>query len=75
MQGCGSGCGVLVDPIYTLAAWQVSCQLAMGASVGGARKEREEGPYASHGGSLGLFAVAQRFPKAFVDDCSDLQTR
>lgn len=65
------GCGILVDPIYSLAAWEVSCQLATGGSVAGVTGvpggKRRRVVMLHTGGSLGLFAVAQRFPNAFAN--------
>ncbi|XP_051122201.1 D-cysteine desulfhydrase 2, mitochondrial isoform X2 [Andrographis paniculata] len=48
--------GVLVDPIYTLAAWDVAAQLA----------EKESDVAMVHtGGTLGMFGVAQRYSAYF----------
>lgn len=49
--------GILLDPIYSLAAWEAATELAGGA----------EGSVAMlhSGGMMGLFGLAQRFPDQF----------
>lgn len=71
-KNVAQGCGILVDPVYTLAAWEVSCQLAMGSLLPGVPRDNRRKVFMLHtGGSLGLFAVAQRFPRAFVSGNED----
>ncbi|XP_027099626.2 D-cysteine desulfhydrase 2, mitochondrial isoform X1 [Coffea arabica] len=51
--------GILVDPIYTLAAWELAAQLSQeqGASAGVAMLHT--------GGTLGIFGLAQRYKPHF----------
>lgn len=52
----GRTCGVLLDPVYSLAGWEVAEEMAgKGAEV----------VYWHQGGGLGLFGMAQRMPDAF----------
>jgi 1-aminocyclopropane-1-carboxylate deaminase/D-cysteine desulfhydrase-like pyridoxal-dependent ACC family enzyme len=55
--------GVLLDPIYTLAAWEVSWQLA-GRGLQGLEGGREV-VMLHTGGHMGLHGLAQRFPEEF----------
>ncbi len=52
--------GILLDPIYSLAAWEVAEEMA-------GKTRGEEGSVAMlhSGGMMGLFGVAQRFPDQF----------
>ncbi|CAL8470386.1 g9928 [Coccomyxa elongata] len=52
--------GILLDPIYSLAAWEVAEEMA-------GKTGAEEGSVAMlhSGGMMGLFGVAQRFPDQF----------
>lgn len=50
--------GILLDPIYSLAAWEVAEQLAC-------REGRRSVAMLHAGGSLALFGLAQRFPDQF----------
>lgn len=50
--------GVVLDPVYSLAGWEVAAELAA----------QEGGPlvvYVHSGGGLGLFGMAQRYPDQF----------
>ncbi|XP_020215472.1 D-cysteine desulfhydrase 2, mitochondrial isoform X2 [Cajanus cajan] len=52
--------GILVDPVYTLAAWETAMLLSS--------KEAEEGPEVvllHTGGTLGMFGLAQRYTNYF----------
>nr|KAI5069904.1 hypothetical protein GOP47_0014247 [Adiantum capillus-veneris] len=49
--------GILLDPIYTLAAWEVSSNLALSG--------KEETVMLHTGGTMSLFGVAQRYPSQF----------
>ncbi|KAA8529673.1 hypothetical protein F0562_034227 [Nyssa sinensis] len=51
--------GILVDPIYTLAAWEIATQLSQGAE-GGAKVVMLH-----TGGTLGMFGLAQRYKSYF----------
>lgn len=68
--------GILLDPIWSLAAWEVSCQLAAAAAAaadggsgsrGAAAGEQggEQVAMLHTGGMLGLCGLAQRFPDQF----------
>lgn len=60
--------GILLDPIYSLAAWEVAVELAGGRAVEGSTKALSgSGPVAMlHcGGALGLHGLAQRYPNDF----------
>ena len=64
--------GILLDPIWSLAAWEVSCQLAAAAAAadggsGAATAEQggEQVVMLHTGGMLGLCGLAQRFPDQF----------
>lgn len=53
--------GILVDPVYTLAAWETAMLLC---------EEEEEGSDSEvvmlhTGGTLGMFGLAQRYKKYF----------
>jgi D-cysteine desulfhydrase len=50
--------GILLDPIYSLAAWEVAEQLAC-------REGSRSVAMLHAGGSLALFGLAQRFPDQF----------
>jgi len=50
--------GVLLDPVYSLAAWQAAERLAASGAVPGVAMLHS-------GGSLGLHGLAQRFPDDF----------
>lgn len=49
--------GVLLDPLYSLAAWETAAHLAAGGDGGVAMLHA--------GGGLGLQSLAQRFPDQF----------
>jgi D-cysteine desulfhydrase len=49
--------GILLDPIYSLAAWEVATGMA------GATQSRVA--MLHNGGMMGLFGLAQRFPDQF----------
>ncbi|WCJ38607.1 Pyridoxal-5'-phosphate-dependent enzyme family protein [Euphorbia peplus] len=50
--------GILVDPVYTLAAWEMATQLSL--------EEHEAQVVMLHtGGTLGMFGLAQRFKTSF----------
>ena len=49
--------GILLDPIYSLAAWEVAAEMA-GAAEGNVAMLHS-------GGMMGLFGLAQRFPDQF----------
>lgn len=51
--------GILVDPIYTLAAWELSTILSQ-EEVGGAKVVMLH-----TGGTLGMFGLAQRYKSFF----------
>jgi len=53
--------GVLLDPMYTLAAWEQAVDLC--------RRDSEAKVVMIHtGGTLGLFGLAQRYPPQFTAD-------
>lgn len=52
--------GILVDPVYTLAAWEMATQLSREEMEGGARVVMLH-----TGGTLGLFGLAQRYKSYF----------
>ncbi|KAL8241643.1 hypothetical protein R6Q59_011945 [Mikania micrantha] len=52
--------GVLVDPIYTLAGWELASQLAQQERKGGAKVVMLH-----TGGTLGMFGLAQRYKSYF----------
>lgn len=52
--------GILLDPIYSLAAWEAACKLAGRTSPGISRVAMLH-----TGGSLGLQGLAQRHPGWF----------
>lgn len=52
--------GVLVDPIYTLAAWELASQLSQDEKKGGAKVVMLH-----TGGTLGMFGLAQRYKSYF----------
>ncbi|XP_071688625.1 D-cysteine desulfhydrase 2, mitochondrial [Rutidosis leptorrhynchoides] len=52
--------GVLVDPIYTLAAWELATQLSQEERKGGAKVVMLH-----TGGTLGMFGLAQRYKSYF----------
>lgn len=54
--------GVLVDPIYTLAAWELATSLSEEGGRGGAKAKVV---MLHTGGTLGLFGVAQRYKSHF----------
>uniref|UniRef100_A0A453FAM8 Tryptophan synthase beta chain-like PALP domain-containing protein n=1 Tax=Aegilops tauschii subsp. strangulata TaxID=200361 RepID=A0A453FAM8_AEGTS len=52
--------GILLDPVYTLAAWEQAVDLCRGDG-------REAKVAMIHtGGTLGLFGLAQRYPQHFA---------
>jgi 1-aminocyclopropane-1-carboxylate deaminase/D-cysteine desulfhydrase-like pyridoxal-dependent ACC family enzyme len=51
--------GILLDPIYSLAAWEVACKLASDSANG------LDVLLLHTGGTLGLHGLAQRFPEQF----------
>ncbi|KAJ9176280.1 hypothetical protein P3X46_011612 [Hevea brasiliensis] len=52
--------GILVDPIYTLAAWEMATQLSKEEAYG-----RAEVVMLHTGGTLGMFGLAQRYKTYF----------
>ncbi|XP_076898066.1 D-cysteine desulfhydrase 2, mitochondrial-like [Bidens hawaiensis] len=52
--------GVLVDPIYTLAGWELACRLSQQERKGGAKVVMLH-----TGGTLGMFGLAQRYMSYF----------
>ena len=51
--------GILLDPVYSLAAWQASCQAS--------RMMPDEHTIMLHsGGALGLHGIAQRYESWFI---------
>lgn len=52
--------GVLVDPVYTLAAWELATQLSQRETKGGAKVVMLH-----TGGTLGMFGLAQRYKSYF----------
>lgn len=63
MEECGriaQQTGILVDPIYTLAAWDLATQLSL-------QSEDEDTKIAMlhTGGTLGMFGLAQRYKSYF----------
>ncbi|KAL4573998.1 hypothetical protein LXL04_020820 [Taraxacum kok-saghyz] len=52
--------GVLVDPVYTLAGWEVASQLSQEEGKGGAKVVMIH-----TGGTLGMFGLAQRYKSYF----------
>ena len=54
--------GILLDPMWNLAAWEIAAQLAAAAEAGGAR---ERVAMVHTGGHLGLCGLAQRWPDQF----------
>lgn len=52
--------GVLVDPVYTLAAWELATQLSLEEREGGAKVLMLHS-----GGTLGMFGLAQRYKSYF----------
>ncbi len=52
--------GILLDPIYSLAAWEVAEEVA---AAPGAEQGRTAMLHS--GGMMGLFGLAQRFPDQF----------
>jgi D-cysteine desulfhydrase len=51
--------GILLDPIYSLAAWEIASELAADSSS-------EAGVLMLHsGGGLGLHGIAQSYPDQF----------
>lgn len=55
--------GVLIDPVYTLAAWEVAAALR---SAGGTGAGEERVILLHTGGTLGIFGLAQRYPGEFA---------
>lgn len=51
--------GILLDPIYSLAAWEAACSLAGDTELG------TRVAMLHTGGSLGLQGLAQRHPEWF----------
>lgn len=54
--------GVLVDPVYTLAAWELATQLSRTEVNGGAKAKVV---MLHTGGTLGMFGLAQRYKSDF----------
>lgn len=54
--------GILLDPMWNLAAWETASQLAKVAEAGGGR---ERVAMIHTGGHLGLCGLAQRWPDQF----------
>ncbi|OAY34428.1 D-cysteine desulfhydrase 2, mitochondrial isoform X2 [Manihot esculenta] len=54
--------GILVDPIYTLAAWEMATQLSKEETDGGAKIVMLH-----TGGTLGMFGLAQRYKTYFYN--------
>lgn len=52
--------GVLVDPIYTLAGWELATKLSQEERKGGAKVVMFH-----TGGTLGMFGLAQRYKSYF----------
>jgi 1-aminocyclopropane-1-carboxylate deaminase/D-cysteine desulfhydrase-like pyridoxal-dependent ACC family enzyme len=52
--------GILVDPVYTLAAWETAMLLSSEEDEGGA-----EVAMLHTGGTLGMFGLAQRYKNYF----------
>lgn len=52
--------GILVDPVYTLAAWEMAMLLCKEEAKGGS-----EVVMLHTGGSLGMFGLAQRYKNYF----------
>ena len=52
--------GILVDPIYTLAAWEMATILSVNEA-----KEDTEVVMLHTGGTLGIFGLAQRYKSYF----------
>jgi len=52
--------GILLDPIYSLAAWEVAKEMA-GSGAGTSQRV----VMLHSGGMMGLFGLAQRFPEQF----------
>lgn len=52
--------GVLVDPVYTLAAWELATQLSQREAKGGVKVVMLH-----TGGTLGMFGLAQRYKSYF----------
>lgn len=49
--------GILVDPVYTLAAWELATQLG--------QEENAKVVMLHTGGTLGMFGLAQRYKSYF----------
>lgn len=59
--------GILLDPIYTLAGWEVAERKARefhGEGGRGTAREIRKVVFLHTGGTLGLFGLAQRYPSA-----------
>lgn len=52
--------GILLDPIYSLAAWEVAEGMAVAPGA-----EQGSVTMLHSGGMMGLFGLAQRFPDQF----------
>ncbi|GAQ82667.1 hypothetical protein KFL_001190100 [Klebsormidium nitens] len=66
-QGIARQTGILMDPIYTLAGWEVAERKAVQAleeSRESKARESRKVVYLHTGGTLGLFGLAQRYPSA-----------
>ena len=59
-QGIARSTGILLEPIYTLAGWEVANKLCHGKDAGDG-----EVILLHTGGTLGLFGLAQRYPLQF----------
>lgn len=63
-QSVAQQSGILLDPIYTLAGWEMAVRLSLENS-----NERQGGAIVvmlHTGGTLGLFGLAQRYPEEFT---------
>lgn len=63
MQACqqiAQQTGILVDPVYTLAAWETATLLSNEEAKGGS-----EVVMLHTGGTLGMFGLAQRYKKYY----------
>lgn len=58
--------GVLLDPIYTLAAWEAALEAAQQPGLAaGSPAESDRVVMLHTGGASGLHGLAQRFPNSF----------
>lgn len=61
-QSVAQQTGILLDPIYTLAGWEAATKLSLENDCEG---QGDDVVMLHTGGSLGLFGLAQRYPKEF----------